>query len=85
MCGQEKKKTRSFENWTGYLPGTLCLFPVKEDLYLNQWGTQQLSFCYVVLVGSQGFGRSWYSACGVTDVLQQEYGDTKASRRHPVP
>ena len=27
----------------------------------------------------------WYSAFGVTDVLQQEYGDTKASRRHPVP
>ena len=27
----------------------------------------------------------WYSAFGVTDVLQQEYGDTKASRRHAMP
>ena len=38
---------------------------------------------WVVLVHTSVFW-GWYSALGVTDVLQQQYGDTKASRRHPV-
>ena len=44
------------------------------------WGHRD----WVVLVHTSVF---WgcISAFGVTDVLQQEYGETKMSRRHPVP
>ena len=44
------------------------------------WGHRD----WVVLVHT-GVLWGWYSAFGVTDILQQEHGDTKASRRHPVP
>ena len=44
------------------------------------WGHRDL----VVRVHT-GVSWGWYSACGVADVLQQKYGDMKASRRHPLP
>ena len=44
------------------------------------WGHRD----WVVLVHTSVFW-GWYGAFGVTDVLQQEYGYTKASRRHTVP
>ena len=37
---REKKKPQEFRKLDGYLRGTLCLSPVNEDLYLNQWTTQ---------------------------------------------
>ena len=44
------------------------------------WGHRD----WVLLVHTSVFW-GWYSAFGGTDVLQQEYGDTIASSRHPVP
>ena len=46
--------------------------------YVSLWGHRD----WVVLVHTSVFW-GWYSAFGVTDVLQQEYGDTKTSRDIP--
>ena len=97
-AGRKKKKKRNdnYEKRAWYLPGT-CVYLLQMRAYTSISGehNRELSFCYVVLVGSQGLGRSctykhfvfwgWYSAFGVTDVLlqQQEYGDTKTSRDIP--